>query len=331
MSLIPRRVIVTTVPFGKIDPTPINILNASGIELVINPIGRKLKPDEVRDVIAGFPAVIAGTETIDVETLKSCPDLKVICRVGVGLDSVDLLAARKLGITVCYTPEAPALAVSELVVGLMIDLLRGISAADSGMQKGQWNRIFGSRLATSTVGVVGVGRIGRLLIQHLIGGFPGVKILANDLAISKDIVGVEWVDKKTLYQYSDIISLHVPLTHKTMNMITSRELAYMKPSSVLINTARGGIVNEADLATALRSGTIQAAAVDVFEDEPYSGPLISVPNALLTCHMGSMTTDCRARMELEATKEAIRFLTGQQLESVVPESEYEYTDRGSSD
>lgn len=322
-ATIARRAIVTTVPFGAVDTTPLDLLDRAGIELVINPIGRKLKAAEVKDVIAGFPVVIAGTETISAETMAACPDLRAICRVGIGLDSVDLLAARARGIQVSYTPDGPSPAVGELTVGLMIDLLRGVGPADRGLRAGQWVRHSGNRISHSVIGVIGVGRIGRMVIAHLQGGFPGVRILANDLSPDPSLAGVEWVDKETIYREADIVTLHVPLTGETMNMVTTRELGWMRKGSVLVNTARGGIVNEADLATALQSGqSLRAAAIDVFEEEPYKGALAELPNTLLTCHMGSMTVDCRARMEIEATQEAIRFLDGQPFRTPVPEAEY---------
>jgi D-3-phosphoglycerate dehydrogenase / 2-oxoglutarate reductase len=136
-------------------------------------------------------------------------------------------------------------------------------------------------------------------------------------------LGVRWVEKDVLYRECDIISLHVPLTPSTQNMLSAREFAGMKPSAMIINTARGGLVNEADLAQALRSGRLAAAALDVFEKEPYSGELASVPQCLLTCHMGSMSADCRRRMELEAALEAVRFIRKEPPASLVPEEEYE--------
>jgi len=290
--------------------------------VVINPRGRRLAAGEVRDVVAGFSVVIAGTETINAEAMAACPELKAICRVGIGLDGIDLCAARRLGIAVSYTPDSPSPAVAELTVGLIIDLLRGIGAADRSLRSGTWARISGARIATSTVGIVGVGRIGRLVAGHLLVGFPGVRVLANDLVPDVGLNGVHWVDKETLYRESDAITLHLPLTAATRNLISVRELAMMKRSAVLVNTARGGIVNEADLAQALKLGTIRAAALDVILDEPYRGELTGLPNVVLTCHMGSMTADCRARMEIEATRESIRFLTGQPLQSPVPEDEY---------
>lgn len=322
---VPRRVIVTTVPFGVIDPQPLEMLRAADIECVINPLGRKLKTSEVADVIRGFPVVIAGTEDISAQTMADCPDLKAICRVGVGLDSVDLPMARHLGISVAYTPDGPAPAVAELAVGQMLALARGAMAVDRGLRRGEWNRFTGRRLGCSTVGVIGVGRIGKRVVRHLLGGFPGVRVLAHDIAADDEaraIPGVEWVGREELLARSDFVSLHVPLSPATRGLIGARELTVMKASSVLVNTARGGIVDEDALAAALASGTIGGAAVDVFEQEPYAGPLTGLDSALLTCHMGSMTADCRLTMEVEATAEAIRFLNGQPFQTPVPEAEY---------
>ena len=321
-SIHRSQLIVTTVPFGGVDRTPLDMLEKAGIGVAFNPLGRKLKADEVRDVIAGFSVVVAGTETIDGKTMERCPDLKAICRVGIGLDSVDLLAAQRLGIAVSYTPDAPSPAVAELTVGLILNLLRGVSAADHDLHQGRWSRITGSRVAISTIGVIGVGRIGRRVINHLRGGFPGLRIIANEISPDTTIEGVEWVDQETLFRQSDVVTLHVPLTVDTVNLIAMRELSMMKPSSVLVNTARGGIVHEGDLFHALKQGVIRAAACDVFSEEPYVGELAALPNALLTCHMGSMTADCRAQMEIEATAEAVRFLTGARFHTPVPEQEY---------
>lgn len=327
MSALPKRIVVTTAPFGAHDRTPLELAAAAGIELAFNPMERRLQPAEVLGVIKGFPVVVAGTEPITAEVMAACPELKAICRVGIGLDSVDLMAARQRGIAVSYTPDGPSAAVGELTIGLMIDLLRGVNPADRGMRTGKWIRHTGLRLATATVGVLGVGRIGRRVIRHLNGGFPGVRILANDLTPDRTLTGVEWLDKEAIYRHADIISVHVPLTAETENLIGARELALMKRSAVLVNTARGGIVKELDLAHALSDGTIRGAAIDVFCDEPYEGTLAELPNALLTCHMGSMTVDCRAQMEIEATREAIRFLTGQKLLSPVPDDEYVIAER----
>lgn len=322
MPAFPQRVIVTTVPFGAVDRTPIDLLAGAGIDLAVNPLSRRLKVDEVSGVIGDFPVVIAGTEPITDDVMASCPNLKAICRVGIGLDSVDLLAARRRGILISYTPDGPSAAVAELAVGLIIDLLRGVNAADRGIRAGQWTRHTGARVAESIVGIVGVGRIGRRVIRHLQGGFPGVRILANDLTPDRSLEGVEWVDKGALLAQADVVSLHVPLTAETLDFISAHEFSAMKPSAVLVNTARGAVVNEADLVEALTNRTIRAAAIDVFREEPYHGPLCALPNVLLTCHIGSMTVDCRGRMEIEATRDAIRFLHGEPFVSPVPPEEF---------
>jgi len=320
------RVLITTVPFARLDPKPIEILEAAGIEAVINPLDRKLRQGELPDMIKGFDGLVAGTEQISGADMDAAGNLKTIVRVGIGLDSVDLLAARQRDIALAYTPDAPSAAVGELTIGLMVDLLRGTVASDRKLRRGEWYRIMGKRISEITIGIIGVGRIGHLLIGHLAGGFPGVRILANDLAPDMDFGArhdVTWVDKETIYKESDITTLHVPLTAHTRGLIGKDELSQMKPSAYLINTARGGIVDEADLASALRDGTIAGAAIDVFENEPYTGELIEIENSVLTCHMGSMSEDCRARMEIEACEEIARFFTGQAFLNPVPEDEYE--------
>jgi D-3-phosphoglycerate dehydrogenase len=208
----------------------------------------------------------------------------------------------------------------------MLDLLRGISNADRTLRAGKWKRHTGARLATSCIGVIGVGRIGSKLIRHLVHGFPGVRILANDIRTItglEDLAAVRWVEKEELLREADIVSLHLPFSPSTRNLLSSATLGLMKKGAFLINTSRGGIVNEQDLASALDLGAIAGAALDVFENEPYSGPLLTAGRCVLTCHMGSMTHDCRARMEIEATEDACRFLRGENLIRAVPDEEYE--------
>ena len=256
------------------------------------------------------------------------PNLKAICRVGIGLDSVDLVSARKRNIAVSYTPDAPSPAVAELTLGLMIDAARGIAQADAGMRTRQWNRFMGQRLDLCKIGIVGTGRIGTRIVKHIAGAFPNAQILAHDLSPNRDIDPlVTWVDLVTLFRECDIVSLHIPLTPETMGLVGTDELKAMKETAILINTARGGIVDEIALSNALRNNTIAGAAIDVFETEPYTGELMSLPNIILTCHMGSMTRDCRAQMEIEATDEALRFLRAEPLACPAPEEEYELATR----
>jgi D-3-phosphoglycerate dehydrogenase len=200
------------------------------------------------------------------------------------------------------------------------------------MHKGEWHRYFGRRLSEITIGIVGVGRIGSRVIEHL-SGFGCKKILVNDLntvqfSNENTVDNIEQVSKDRLYRNSDLISLHVPLNMDTRGMITKGEISEMRKGALLVNTSRGGIINETDLYNALISGHLAAAAVDVFEKEPYSGPLASVEQCLLTAHMGSMSIDCRSRMERESTEEVARFVSGETLMNQVPEEEYQNQEQG---
>ena len=320
------RVLITTIPFGEIDRRPLDLLEQAGLDYMVNPIGRKLNEQELTDLIGGFDAMIAGTEPITRKILDQAGRLRLIARVGIGLDSVDLEAARQRGIEVAYTPDAPAPAVAELVIGLMLSNLRRIPNADRGLRNGVWHRFMGRRIAELTIGVIGVGRVGKRVIQHL-SGF-GARILANDLTPDLDCgdkYAVQWVEKEQIYREADIITLHVPLTPMTERLIGAPQLRMMKPEAVLINTSRGNMVDERDLAEALHANRLAGAALDVFHQEPYSGPLANLENCVLTCHMGSMSQDCRLRMEFEAADEVVRFLQGKPLRQPVPE--YEYTMR----
>lgn len=324
------KVLITTVPFGAKNSQPLDQLQAAGIEYLINPIGRKLKEDELAEIISDFDVLIAGTEPITEKVMSRAPRLKLISRVGIGLDSVDLLAAERRGIKVSYTPDAPAPAVAELTIGLMLSLLRSVHVANAQMHRSEWHRHFGRRMSEVTIGIIGAGRIGGRVLQHL-AAFGSPRVLVNDLALDHRVAHgprLEWVDKEAIYREADMISLHVPLTANTKNMIRSEQIATMKSDALLINTSRGGIINESDLAEALRTGVIGGAAIDVFDHEPYSGELATLDRCLLTSHMGSMSVDCRTRMEIEATEEAIRFLTRQPLSGLVPPEEYDVQRQG---
>ena len=319
------KVLVTTVPFGTQDRRPIDELEAAGIDYVINPLGRKLKEEELAELITDVDCVIAGTERIGALALKNAHKLKLISRVGIGLDSVDLLEARRRGIKVCYTPEAPAPAVAELTLGLILSLLRSIPLSNQDLHSGEWHRYFGRRLGNCTVGVIGAGRIGSRVIGHL-NGFGVKSILVSDRNPEKtfDSMGnVTRADNETIFERSDVVSLHLPLTVETRNMISSKDLRKMKPNAIILNTSRGGIINEKDLYDVLVSGHLGGAAIDVFDKEPYEGLLATIDRCVLTAHMGSMTIDCRVRMEVEATQEVIRFFNGEALSSVVPEEEFD--------
>lgn len=319
------RALITTVPFADRNRLPLDLLERAGIDYTINPLGRKLAEAELADLVGGFDVLIAGTEPITDVVLERARKLRLISRVGIGLDAVDLLSARRRGIDVSYTPDAPAPAVAELTLGLIFSLLRHVHVANAQMHRGEWRRHFGRRITEVTVGVIGAGRIGGSVLRHL-ARIGGRRLLVNDLQRGPDTVDgvrLEWTDKDTIYREADVITLHLPLTPDTRDMIRYEQLKGMKADAVLVNTSRGGIVNEQDLARVLRESHLAGAAIDVFEKEPYCGELAGIDRCLLTSHMGSMSVDCRSRMEIEATEEVVRFFAGQPRLGAVPMSEYE--------
>lgn len=320
-----KKVLITTVPFGDKNRLPIDQLESVGVEYLINPLGRKLTEGELAEMAEDFDVLIAGTEPITDQVFSRAKKLRLVSRVGVGLDSVDLLAAERHGVQVSYTPDAPALAVAEMSIGLLFSLLRSIHLANDQLHNRIWKRHFGRRISEVTIGIIGVGRIGTLFLNMLLS--LGVKqVLLNDLVANLEVTEdsrIRWVEKEVIYREADVISFHVPLTSETKNMVGFEQLRLMKNDALLINTARGGIINEYDLANALRGGLLGGAALDVFDCEPYAGELSEIDRCLLTSHMGSMSIDCRTRMEIEATEEALRFLSGKPLLSLVPPVEYE--------
>lgn len=319
------RVLITSVPFGLHNTLPIDLLESVHVSYEINPLGRRLKEEELAEMVSQTEVLIAGTEPITSFVMDSAPNLKLISRVGIGLDNVDLEAAHARGIVVSYTPDAPAPAVAELTIGLMLSLLRLTHVANLDMHRGEWNRHMGRRIPEVTIGIIGTGRIGSRVLRRLV-PFGTPRVLVNDLDTKPSLVPelkLEWVGKQTIYRESDVISLHLPMTQQTRNMIRREELMSMKKDALVINTARGGIINEADLYEVMSKGHLGGAAIDAFVEEPYVGPLSGIDRCLLTSHMGSMSIDCRSRMEIEATEEVVRFFRGLPLEGVVPKDEYD--------
>jgi D-3-phosphoglycerate dehydrogenase len=313
------KVFVSTHPFSATSGEPMRLVKEHGLELRLNRFGRKITTDELAEEIGDAEVLVAGTEKITQKVFENAPNLKLISRVGIGLDGIDFDLCKKYGVRVAYTPDAPTMAVAELCVGLILDLARKISETNDNLKRrGIWKRHMGMLLYGKTVGIIGMGRIGKSLI-HLLAPF-NVRFLVHDiepdLAFAR-LYRAETVDKETLLRESDIVSINIPLTEATKDYITKKELRTMPSHALLVNTARGGIVNEADLYEALKEGVIAGAAIDVFEKEPYDGPLKELENCILTCHMGASTVDSRTDMEVQAVEEVIRFKNGLPLKNEV--------------
>jgi len=319
------KVLITTVPFGDIDRYPLDLLEKKNISYTINPLGKKLTENELFDMVGDSEVIIAGTEAITEKIMSVAPNLRMISRVGIGLDSVDLISAKKRNIAVSYTPDAPAPAVVDLTMGLMYSLSRNIHQSNIELHQGKWHRFFGKRLVDCTIGLIGVGRVGSQVLENLkVLGCKSILYYDKKVTLKTDSSGqVKPSSREEIFKNSDIISLHVPLDFETNNMITINEFKLMKKSAYIVNTARGGVINENDLYFALTNNLIAGAAIDTFETEPYNGKLIELNNCLITSHMGSMSYDCRTKMEIEATEEAVRFLTNNFQKCAVPQEEYD--------
>lgn len=294
-----KTVLVTTSSFAVQDPGPLNRLKAKGLQVVLNPFQRKLSEPEVSDLIKthGPVGIIAGVEPLTRAALTSSENLKIVSRCGIGMDSVDLEAARELGITVTNTPDAPTVPVAELTIGLILALLRGITTSDAGIRQGKWIRPMGHLLQDKTVGIIGCGRIGSR-VAKLLSAFR-CKVLGYDpAALESDYFESANLDE--LLAQADIVTLHLPYSDKTRHIINTSHLRAMKKGAFLINASRGGLVDEQALCACLQGGHIAGAALDSFEQEPYNGPLIDFENVILTGHIGSYAREGRVFMEEQA-------------------------------
>ncbi|MCA1647638.1 MAG: phosphoglycerate dehydrogenase [Chloroflexi bacterium] len=251
------------------------------------------------DALQGMAASLASIEPYTAAVLAEAPDLRVISRLGVGYDAIDVDAATRRGIVVCTTPGANHHSVADLAVGLILVCLRRIVAAAELVRAGAWLPPWvGSEVRATTIGVVGAGLIGREVIKRLHGFEP--RLLAYDVVESPEMVerfGVEYVSLDELLRQSDVLTLHAPLLPETRGLIDASALAKMKPSAYVVNTARGPLVDEAAITRALHAGQIAGAALDVFEREPLpaSSPLRQAPNLLLTPHLAGVWTSAVPR------------------------------------
>lgn len=304
-----RKVLITTSSFDLENFYQLDDLTTAGIEVVLNPFKRRLSKQEVSDLLGGdVIGMIAGLEPLTAGVLKNAPQLKVIARCGTGLDSVDVNAARDQGILVFNTPDAPTTAVAELTVAHILGLLRHVTESDRNIRAGQWNGIMGSLLKNKTVGIIGFGRIGQA-VAKLVSAFEATVITFDTQTISHP--NVKQLPLDELCTRSDIISLHVPYSPDTHHLINGDAFSRMKPTALLINVSRGGLIDEEALLTALQSDHIAGAALDCFEDEPYSGPLLRFSNVHVTAHMGSYARETRDQMEIDASTALVRGLKEQ--------------------
>lgn len=312
------RILITTNSFGVYSKDPLEVLTRAGVEIRLNPFGSKITPEEIVELADGCVGIIAGTERYSAETLAKLRHLKVISRCGGGLDGIDLEAAGRQGIVVTSTPYGPTQAVAELTLGIILNLIRHVALSTAEMRQGKWKKHMGFLLSELTIGIVGLGRIGKRLatsLRALDAQVVGYDI-KPDISWAKDHQ-VEVVTFDEVLRRGDVICLHLPYTKEFHYMIGKSELARMKQGSFLVNTSRGGIVEEQALYSALKSGYLQGAALDTFEQEPYEGPLRELDNVILTPHIGSYARASRITMEQESVANLIGELQQQNILPII--------------
>jgi D-3-phosphoglycerate dehydrogenase len=282
------------------------LLKKNKLNFDINPYNRRLNEKEIFNIIKTYDGLIADLEPLNAKVLNNANNLKIISRVGIGINNIDLDFSKKKKILIKNTPDAPTAAVVDFTIGLIFNLIRNISKQNQDMKKGKWNREFGLSLKNLKVGILGFGRTGSLLANKLI-QLGTQKIYYNDLIKKKTNKKIQFQPKSFIYKNSDILSVHLPETNQTKNILNNNVFKLFKKNMYLINTSRGEIIDENSLVKFLKKGYFSGVALDVFKVEPYKGILSKFDRCILTPHISSHTVECRNRMELEATQSVVNF------------------------
>ncbi len=292
---------VTIWLFGTVGGNPVKRLEEAGFRVRRNTRFRTLTNTETSAMARDAVGIIAGVEHWSDEMLAACPRLKVISRIGVGLDNIDLDAARRRGIAVTTTPRGSTQAVAEVTLGMILSLSRRLPVYSEAMSRGTWKAVPNGMLTGKTLGIVGLGRIGRRLVD-LAKPF-GLRVLASEPEPDLSFVhqrGVTLVSLESLLRASDIVSLHLSYSPSVRHLMNQKRFGLMKRGALFINTSRGAVVDETALLAAVRSKRVAGAGLDVFETEPYRGMLCRMPNVITTPHVASFTQESWRDMEEQA-------------------------------
>ncbi len=304
----------------KIDAACPDLFRQAGFEVDVK---AGLTAEDLLAQIGEYDGLVVRSATrVTADLLARAVRLKVVGRAGAGVDTIDVEAATRAGILVMNTPGQNANGVAELVFGLMLALTRHIVTGCLGVKAGRWekNKLSGTELLGKTIGVIGFGAIGRRV--GIIAKAMGLTVLAYDPLLNDNQIrsaGAKPLGLNELLSQSDFVSLHLPKTPQTANMISRETLAIMKPGAILINCARGGLVNEADLAEALKAGLLAGAAMDVFEKEPPApeNPLLALDNFICTPHLGASTAESQVNVAVAVARQMIDYFHSGALEGAV--------------
>lgn len=304
------KILITPRSFGKSSSKPLDLLKEKGYEVVQNPYGRIMTRQEMMKHIVDVDGIIVGVDPLDREVLACGKRLKAISKYGVGTDNIDVEYAKEKNIPVMRTVGANAEAVADFTFALMLAVARRIVEIDAGCRKLNWNKITSIEVHGKTLGLIGLGAIGKKVARRA-AGFD-MKVLAFDTF--KDEVyakenGITYVTLEELLKESDFISLHLPLTEETRNLISYEQFKVMKPMAVLVNTARGGIIDENALLWALKEKRIWGAGIDVFEEEPpKNSELLKMDNIVIGSHCAASTYEAIEKMGMMAAENLIECL-----------------------
>jgi D-3-phosphoglycerate dehydrogenase len=301
------KILITTSSFNLDNFLAKHLLISMGFTIITNPYQKKMTEKQIFDMIDDkVIAMIAGTEPLTETVLKKATSLKIVVRCGIGIDNVDLVYANKLGIRIFNTPDAPTRSVAELTIAHILSILRRVTESDRMIRNGQYKALVGSLLYEQTVGVIGYGRIGKM-VSNLLLAF-GAKVLVYDSFENQTSNEIKFVSIDDILSESDIITLHIPYTIENHHFINEHTFCKIKKGAIVVNVSRGGLIDDYALYNAIMERKIAGAALDCFEQEPYNGPLIGCNNVQLTAHMGSYAKQSRIQQEIDSCNILIREL-----------------------
>lgn len=293
------KIAVGASSFAASSDKAINLLLEKGIEVVKNPYGRKMTAEETIEHLQGADGLLAGLEPLNEEVFTHTPNLKAIARIGIGMDSVDIEAAKKHGIKVSNTPDAPTKAVAEMALAALLTMGHEIIPSNEDVHNGVWKKRIGFSLIGLNVTFIGYGRIGRQFAEHL-------KALGSNIIVYDPYLPeISEPDMETALKKADVVTIHAS---GNAEIITPDKFDSMKDGVVLMNCSRGGLVNEDALYESLKNGKVSKFWGDVFWEEPYKGKLLECENAILTPHISTYNSLCRESMETEAVSNILRDL-----------------------
>ena len=304
------KIAITPHSFAHYGKQPIDILNAAGVDYVLNTTGRRATEDETIEMLNGCVGLISGNSPVTSKLIDACPDLRVISHCGATADSIDIEYAESKGVHVTIAPNGHAISVAEMAVACMLSLLRGIPKMDHALKVGMWKRYMGSLIQKKKIGIIGFGSTGHTL-QHLLQPFD-VEIAYNDPYVDEpDTPRMELDD---LLRWADVVTLHCPKVEGKC-LLDAIRLSNMRSGSIVMNLAKPGLVDEQALNGLLLAGHLAGAAIDAFDKEPYDGPLTQRDNIILTPHIAFNAIESRIMMDCEAVKNLLEALTNMGMRS----------------